>query len=236
MNIAIIPLISSIISLIFALVLFDQFLARKQPYQLIWAIGLFMYFIGTGTEFGTEMWGLNQVVYRLWYLFGAIYVAAFLGMGTIYLLVRRRTAHIIMAVLVIASVYAAIRVFSASIDISHLGSLSGVAMPQNIRLLTPIFNSFGTFALVGGALYSAWAYWRRRTKPHRVLSNILIAIGAILPAFGGLHIRIGGTINLFYLFELLGIIIIFAGFLRSKEVFGVYRFPLIHRTRKIATE
>lgn len=67
--------------------------------------------------------------------------------------------------------------------------------------------------------------------PHRVISNILIAVGAILPAFGGLHTRLGGAINLFYIFELLGIIIIFIGFLRNKEVFGVYRFPLIHGVR-----
>ncbi len=72
--------------------------------------------------------------------------------------------------------------------------------------------------------------------PHRVLSNILIALGAMLPAFGGLHIRIGGAINLFYIFELLGIIIIFIGFLRSKEVFGVYRFPFIHGIRKVPVE
>ncbi|OGO32376.1 MAG: hypothetical protein A2Z29_02160 [Chloroflexi bacterium RBG_16_56_11] len=236
MNIAIIPLISTIVSFVFAMVVFDQFLARRQPYQLVWALGLFMYFIGTGTEFTVETWGLNQAAYRWWYLFGAIYVAAFLGMGTIYLLVRRPVAHVVMAVLAVASVYAAVRVFSADIDVSSLESLSGVAMPSSVRLLTPIFNTFGTLALVGGAIYSAWAYWRSRTKSHRVFSNILIAVGAVLPAFGGLHIRIGGTINLFYLFELLGIIIIFAGFLRSKEVFGVYRFPFIHAFRKIPAD
>lgn len=37
-----------------------------------------------------------------------------------------------------------------------------------------------------------------------------------------------GAEQLFYIFELLGIIVIFIGFLRSREVFGLYRFPLIH--------
>ena len=120
MNIAVIPLISCIVSLIFAVTVLDQYFARKKPYQLIWAI------------------------------------------------------------------------------------------------------------------YSAWTFWRRRILPHRVVSNILIAVGAILPAFGGLRIRIGGGINLFYVFELLGIIIIFTGFLRSREVFGVYRVPLVHGFQRIA--
>ena len=236
MNIAIMPLIASIVSLVFAVTVLDQFFARRKPYQLIWAIGLFMYFISTGAEFLTETWGLNETIYRLWYLCGAILVAAYLGMGTLYLLVRKRVAHTIMAILLVASFYAAFRVFTASIDLSTIDYLSGSAMPQVIRLMTPFFNTFGTVALVGGALYSAWAYWRRRFMPHRVLSNTLIAVGAILPALGGTLMRIGGSLLPFYLLELLGVIIIFIGFLRSREVFGFYRFPLIHGFGRVSDD
>ncbi len=228
MNLALIPLASALVSLVFALIVLDQFFTRRKPYQLIWAIGLFMYFISTGTEFWAGTWGLNELIYRLWYLFGAIFVAAYLGMGTLYLLAPRRVAHIIMSILIVASLYATIRVFSVDIDLSTLSYLSGRAMPQGIRLMTPFFNTFGTISLVGGAIYSAWFFWRRRFLKHRVVSNILIAVGAILPAFGGIHFRFVGSPQLFFVSELLGIIIIFIGFLRSREVFGVYRFPLIH--------
>ncbi len=228
----VIPLLTSVISFIFAVTVLDQFFARRRPHQLVWAIGLFMYFISAGTEFWTQAWGLNLTVYRLWYLIGAIFVAAYLGMGTLYLLMRRRGAHIIMAVLLVMSLYAAVRVFTASIDLSVLTGLSGKAMPINVRLLTPFFNIFGTLALVGGALYSAWVFWRRRILPHRVLSNTLIAVGAILPAFGGTLMRFGGSITAFYLLELAGIIIIFIGFLRSREIFGFYRFPLVYGFRR----
>lgn len=228
MNIIIIPLMSSIIALIFAIIVLDQFFAKRKPYQLVWAIGLFMYFISTGAEFWAGAWGLNQAIYRLWYLFGAIFVAAYLGMGTLYLLISRRTAHIIMVILLVVSVYAVFRVFTASIDLSSLQTLSGRAMPTGVRLMTPFLNSFGTIALVGGAIYSAWVFWRRRIMPHRVVSNILIAVGAILPAFGGTLMRFTDSLTAFYLLELLGLVIIFTGFLRSREVFGTYRFPLIH--------
>jgi len=231
-----VPLASAIVSFVFALVVLDQFFARRKPYQLVWTVGLFMYSISTGTEFWTGMWGLNDTVYRLWYLFGAIFVAAYLGMGTLYLLTPRRIAHIIMVILLAASFYATFRVFTASIDLSNLHVLSGIAMPQGVRLMTPLFNTFGTIALVGGAIYSAWVFWRRRIMPHRVISNILIAVGAILPAVGGTHMRLGGGLQLFYIFELLGIIIIFIGFLRSREVFGLYRFPLIHGFCKVSID
>ncbi len=233
MSIALLPLVSAVVSLVFAVTVLDQFFARRKPYQLIWAVGLFMYFISTGTEFWTGLWGLNPTIYRLWYLFGAIFVAAYLGMGTLYLLAPRRKAHVIMAVLLVASLYAAFRVFTASIDLSTLDYLSGRAMPQGVRLMTPFFNTFGTFALVGGAIYSAWVFWKRRLMRHRVVSNMLIAVGAILPAVGGTHMRLGGTLPLFYVFELLGIVIIFIGFLRSREVFGLYRFPLVHGFGKV---
>ena len=233
MNITVIPLASSIVSVVFAVTVLDQFFARRKPYQLIWAIGLFMYFISTGSEFWVETWGLNETIYRLWYLFGAIFVAAYLGMGTLYLLVPRRIAHIIMAILLVASFYAVFRVFTASLDLSTLQYLSGRAMPQGVRLMTPFFNTFGTVALVGGAIYSAWVFWRRRFMPHRVISNTLIAVGAILPAVGGTHMRLGGSLTTFYLLELVGIIIIFIGFLRSREVFGLYRFPLVHGFKRM---
>lgn len=233
MNFSFIPLFTSIIAFIFVLIVLDQFLGKRKPYQLVWAVGLFMYSISAGTEFWIEVWGLNITVYRLWYLIGAIFVAAYLGMGTVYLLVRRSIAHAIMAILLVASIFATFKVFTASIDLSTLTALSGQAMPQNIRLMTPFFNTFGTVALVGGAIYSAWIFWRKRIMPHRVVSNILIAAGAILPAAGGIHIRLGGANQLFYFLELAGIMLIFFGFLRSKEVFGFYRFPLVHGCKKV---
>ena len=224
----IIPLISSIISLIFAIAVFDQFLARRKAYQLIWAIGLFMYFISTGTEFWTEAWGLNETIYRLWYLVGAVFVAAYLGMGTLYLMMSRKLAHAIMGILLVVSVYTAFRIFTISIDLSMLDRLSGSILPDDIRGMSRYLSYGGTVALVGGAIYSSWIFWQQKILRHRMLSNILIAVGVMLPAIGGGLMRSIDAISVFYLFELAGIIVIFLGFLRSREIFGLYRFPLIH--------
>ena len=230
----VLPLLAAVVSLIFAAIVLDQYFARRKAYQLVWAIGLFMFALSTGSAFWIEAWGLSETAYRLWYLFGAILVAAYLGMGTLYLLARRRTAHIIMTILLVASVYAVFRVFTATIDLNAISGLTGAAMPQGVRLLTPFFNIFGTLALIGGAVYSAWVFWRRRAMPHRVLSNILIAVGAMLTAMGGTLSRFGvSSATDHAVFILLGVVIIFIGFLRGREVFGFYRFPLIHGTRRV---
>ena len=54
MNIGIIPLISTIVSFVFAVTVLDQYFARRQPFQFLWTIGLFMYGISAFTEFYTK--------------------------------------------------------------------------------------------------------------------------------------------------------------------------------------
>ena len=132
-----------------------------------------------------------------------------------------------MAVLAVASLYAAFRVFTAELDplmmtsSIHTGSeLSGHAIQTaGVRTLTPFFNLYGTVTLVGGAVYSAWIFWRKRVLLRRTIGNILIAAGAILPAFGGTFSRVGLP-NALYLSELLGAVLLTLGFLRAITPMG----------------
>lgn len=231
-----IPLFSALVSLAFAAAVFDQYLTRRKPYQLVWTAGLLCFAVSTAMEFAAWAFGLSMPVYRLWYLFGAVFAAAYLGMGTLYLLTPRRVANIVMAFLLLASVLAIFRAWTAPVDLELVTGpvLSGKGFPSGLegpRLFTPFFNVFGTLALVGGALYSAYVFWRRRLYPHRVLSNILIAVGAILPALAGSLARLGSP-GYLYVSEFLGVVIIFIGFLRSREVFGLYRIPFSRGLRR----
>jgi hypothetical protein len=212
------PLTSSVLSFVFAFLVFRRYLWRRRPHLLVWAIGLLFYGIGGFCEAYFGALGWSSLIFRLWYLCGAILVAAWLGQGTVYLLARRRWAHALMALLVIASLYGAIRVLTASV---HTGSeLSGHAIvTPGVRVLTPFFNLYGTVTLVGGAAWSAWIFWRKRVLLHRTIGNILIAAGAILPAFGGTFSRFGVP-NALYIGELLGAVLMFIGFIRATTPMG----------------
>ncbi len=218
----ILPLLSSLISFVFAALVFAQYRRRRKPYQLVWTLGLIWYAVSAGSEFLGNTGGWNVALYRWWYITGAFYVAAYLGMGTLYLLAPRRVAHAIMVALAIGSVYAAWRVLTAEVDAALLPQagqvVSGQALPASVRILTPFFNVFGAGALVLGAAYSAWVFWRRRLMPHRVTSNILIAVGAFIPSLTSGLSRFGFT-DAFFLGEFLGVVLIFVGFLVSVEVF-----------------
>jgi hypothetical protein len=223
----ILPFIASIISFIFAALVFRRYSFKKGPHLLLWGIGLVFYGIGGFCEGYFGAFGWNPLIFRLWYLFGAILVAAWLGQGTVYLLARRNWANALMVLLLVGSIYGAIRVFTAELDPGllttsvHTGSeLSGHAIvTSGVRGLTPIFNIYGTVTLVGGALYSSWIFWRKRVLLHRTIGNILIAIGAMMPAFGGAFSRFGIPSAL-YLGEFIGVILIFAGFVRATTPMG----------------
>jgi hypothetical protein len=216
------PFTSSFISFIFAFFVLKRYTERRGLHLLLWGVGMVFYGIGGFTEGYYGLFGWNPLIFRLWYLFGAILVAAWLGQGTVYLLAKRRWAHAFMILLALGSIYGAVRVFGAELDPSlmttslHTGSeMSGHAIvTSGVRSLTPFFNIYGTVTLVGGAAYSAWLFWRKRVLLHRTIGNLLIAVGATLPAFGGTFSRMGIS-GALYLSELLGAVIMFIGFWRA---------------------
>jgi len=218
------PFITTVVVFVFVVLVFRRYFAHRTPYLLLWGIGLILYGIGTLTEALNASSGFSELGFRLWYLCGAMLVAAYLGQGTVYLLVRRkvgniRLAHILMAVLLLATIYGVIAVFGAELDPSQLegDSLSGAAIVSSgVRGLTPFFNIYGTLFLVGGALYSAWIFWRKRIMRHRVIGNVLIAAGAMLVAASGTSSRFGSS-EWLYVGELVAAVLMFVGFLESSR-------------------
>ncbi len=86
----VLPLGSSLLSFVFFIFLIDQWRERRRPYQLVWALGMLWYALSAGTEFLGGAIGWSEPLYRSWYLIGAIWVAAWLGLGTILLLAKTR--------------------------------------------------------------------------------------------------------------------------------------------------
>jgi hypothetical protein len=219
------PFFSCIVSFVFALFVFNRYLKRKGAHLLLWGIGMVFYSIGGFCEAYFGAFGWNPTIFRLWYLFGAILVAAWLGQGTVFLLAKRRWANAFMVILGLASIFAVVRVFSAQLDPTQMatnlqagGEMNGHAIvTPGVRVLTPFFNLYGTVTLVGGAAWSAFIFWRKRVLLHRVIGNIFIAIGAMLPAFGGTFSLLGIK-GALYLSEMLGAVLMFSGFIRATSL------------------
>jgi hypothetical protein len=102
----------------------------------------------------------------------------------------------------------------------------GAAFPESVRLMTPLFNIGGALAMLSGAAFSGWQFWRKGAGPERVVSTGLIVLGAFIPSLSGSLNRFGIT-DVFYWGELFGVLLIFAGFLASSEVFTRRRRGLL---------
>jgi hypothetical protein len=100
------PLLSSVLSFVFAGLVFGQWLSRRRSFQLVWTVGLFWYGISAGTEFLGSAFGWSEPLYRTWYLTGALFVAAYLGMGTVYLLGKTRFGYFAAATILLGGLFA----------------------------------------------------------------------------------------------------------------------------------
>jgi hypothetical protein len=101
----VVPALTSILALLFALALFDQWRERRGGFQLIWTIGMLFYGIGAGCEALAAANGWNEALYRTWYLTGAVWTAGWLGLGTAFLLGRTRFGYSFAACLFLAGLF-----------------------------------------------------------------------------------------------------------------------------------
>jgi hypothetical protein len=101
----VLPALTSILALVFALALFDQWRERRGGFQLIWTFGMVFYGVGAGCEAIAAASGWNETLYRTWYLTGAVWTAGWLGLGTTFLLGRTRFGYSFALCLFLAGLF-----------------------------------------------------------------------------------------------------------------------------------
>ncbi|HEX5828111.1 MAG TPA: hypothetical protein VFY23_11350 [Candidatus Limnocylindrales bacterium] len=90
---ALLPALTSLLALVFAIMLLDQWRERRQGFQAVWAFGMLCYAVGAGAEAVAAFSGWTEGLYRAWYLTGAVWTAGWLGLGTAFLLARTRFGY-----------------------------------------------------------------------------------------------------------------------------------------------
>jgi drug/metabolite transporter (DMT)-like permease len=217
----ILPFASTLVMLIFTVSVFQRYFVRHNLAFLYWGIGLLMFGLGSFAEAYLAL-AWSPAMFYVWYLFGAVLTAAWIGHGTLHLLVKKSWVHYVTAVLIVLSIAATALLLSTPIngDAYRLGpaisELYPEIMPRGalVRSSTPIFNTYGVITIVGGALYSGYLFWRKRVLPNRMFGNILIAAGAIVIALAGLLTRYGLG-KMLYIGEIIAAVLMYAGFVMA---------------------
>ncbi len=221
---SVLPFFSTVIMFIFTVSVLQRYWVRRKLHFLFWGIGLAMFGVGSFAEAYFAAVGWSPAVFFGWYLFGAALNAGWIGHGTLLLLVRKRWVHIFTALLVLGSLVATLlmlrimplldaQAFDPSLPISetYRQVMPAIEDGATVRLTTPFFNIYGMITLVGGALYSAWLFLRKRVLPNRVVGNVLIAAGALSIAMASTLTRMGYG-GYLYLGELAAAVLMYAGF------------------------
>lgn len=103
--VVVIPGATALLAILFALGLLDQWRERRHTFQLVWAIGMIFFAIGSSSEALAGAMGWSDPLYRAWYLSGAILTAGWLGLGTAFLLGRTRFGYTYAGCLLLAGVF-----------------------------------------------------------------------------------------------------------------------------------
>ncbi len=99
------PALTAALALVMAVALVDQWRERRQPFQVVWALGMVFFGIASGCEALAAAAGWNEGLYRTWYLTGAVLTAGWLGLGTALLLNRTRFGYAIAASIFLAGAF-----------------------------------------------------------------------------------------------------------------------------------
>jgi hypothetical protein len=210
-----IPILTTVISFSFTIALFKHWQRKPAAHYLLWwTIGAFTFGIGTLTESINTLIGWSVWNMKAWYISGALLGAFPLAQGTVYLLLKHRTAVFLARFFIAYIAAASVAVALAPVDLALVdpARLTGRVMTWEwARLFSILPNTYSLVFLVGGAAWSAVQYARRQDGGNRVLGNWLIAIGALLPGIGGSFTRFG-QVEVLFVTEFIGISLIWAGY------------------------
>jgi hypothetical protein len=187
----VLPLISALLSFGFALLVLDQWRQRRRPFQLVWAFGLCCYGIGAGTEFAGSAFGWSPGLYKAWYLFGAIYTAAWLGLGTVYLLSKSRFGYFAGVTVALGGVVSLLftRSYPGSFGVGLTAFLVAVAGAVAIIAATAVRPDWAAhlalLVLAIGSLAAAWlVIGARLAGPGYALDPATnVPVGAAFPGY-----------------------------------------------------
>jgi hypothetical protein len=214
---------AALVALAFAMATFERWLSRHRRHELAWSISLLMFSVASAALAAGAGVGWNGPVFRVFYLFGAIANVPFLALGTIYLLAGPKTGDRWAAGIGLATAFAAgviaVAPFTGPLPRDELAQGSEVLGPLP-RILAGSFSGVAAMVVLGGAVWSAGRLVAARRRHDAapgsgrfVVSNSLIALGTLLTGASGILNSVVGAMTAFALTLVVGITIIFAGFL-----------------------
>jgi hypothetical protein len=211
------PLSSAVLSGAMALIMANRLRRKVRPHEAAWTVAFAMFAIAAGSQLVGDVWGWSTALARLYYVFGATLVVGWLGLGTWLVIVHKpqwRNAGIWLVLFFSGYALGLVTLTTVNPALLATEGWGALEKPLILTILTISVNSLGTVVLVGGALWSAWVFWRKGIMRTRMVGLLLLAGGALVVAAGGSLTRFGHEQYL-YIAMSLGILLMFVGYLKT---------------------
>jgi len=183
------PAAAAAASAAFATAVLRQYAARRRPYQLAWGVALAMFAVASLALTVGVAAAWTPLGFKVYYLFGAMLNVPWLALGTVELLAGRAAVRAYLAGLGAFTAVSVVLVAVATVDPADLaGRLVPEGrdfLPVAVRVLAVLGNVTGTLVVVGGAVASGLALRGRHHLRARFEGTLLIALGVLLAAGGG---------------------------------------------------
>lgn len=196
----------------FAFDLWRDYRGRPRPHIAAYAGGMTLFAIATWCLFIGITVGWTGPVYRTFFLFGAVLNIPLLALGSMFLVVGKRSGHVMtIAIGAIAAIATTL-----TLTVPFEQSLPEGGIPHDMfatgfgpRLFAIIGGATGATILVVLALVSLFRFWR---KDRRIVwGSALIVAGTLAAAWGGTGLALGEAGG-FALSLLLAVSFIWAGY------------------------
>jgi hypothetical protein len=226
------PGVAAAASAAFAAAVLRQWSHRRRPHQLAWGVALTMFAVASLALTVGVTAGWTPLSFKVYYLFGAVLNVPWLALGTVRLLggrggpgnpgeVARWTGVAGRAYVAGLAAFTALSVVLVLLARVTAADLAGRLLPEGkeflplaVRILAVIGNLVGTLVVVGGAVASGLAVRSRRDLRRRFEGNLLIALGVLLAAGGGVFAFLASSDKL-ALGLALGASVMYLGFRRA---------------------
>jgi hypothetical protein len=205
-------LLASLAATAFSTDLWLDYRKRPRPHIAAFAVGMTMFAIATWAFFIGLTYGWTGPLYRTFYLFGAVLNIPFLALGSMFLVVGRRSGHVMAIAL--GALTAISTTLTATVAFANPLPDSGV--PHDVfasgfgpRLFAIIGGAMGSTILIILALVSVIRFWKKNRRI--VWGNLLIVAGTFAAASGGTGLALGEE-SAFALSLLAAVTLIWAGY------------------------
>ncbi len=209
---SVLSLLAALAATVFSVDLWLDWRRRPRPHVASFAVGMTMFAIATWAFFLGLTFGWSGPLYRTFYIFGAVLNIPFLALGSMFLVVGKKSGHVMLVIL------GAITAISVTLTatVAFANPLPEGGVPHDVfahgfgpRLFAIIGGSAGATILIVLALVSVFRFWKKNRNI--VWGNLLIVAGTLAAASGGTGLALGEG-SAFALSLLAAVTLIWAGY------------------------